>query len=253
MLRIRPTIHTPQASRWADLLITLGLREMTRLPATGSPAGTAKRCFAADAGRILLEQATGFNTELVFEVRDLERFVQWTIGDGTPVTLRPAPETIGSEPLAFIAATDGLVFTALAVDPSDAAGTPRNEASAAPGPEGQLSVMALWYTPDVPGAQATLANIGAKPDTISDSGNWAQYRAKHGGYVAAHSGTEASIELSLEYAGKLEVLAKTVSAAGITGHLVDEAYGRTLLVEHPDGGQLWINERQQDLYGYDRH
>lgn len=252
MLRIRPTIHTPQASRWAQLLLALGLREMTTLPATGAPAGTVQRCFAADAGRILLEQASVFNTELVFEVRDLERFVQWTISDGTPVTMRLARESDGSEPLALIAARDGSVFTALAVDPSDASGTPRKEGPADSGTEGQLAIVALWYTPDVPGAEAALANIGAKPDTISNSGKWARYRAKHGGYVAAHCGTEASIEFSLEYAGKLEVLARAVSAAGITGHLVDEAYGPTLLVEHPDGGQLWINERQQDLYGCDR-
>ncbi len=251
MLRIRPTLHTPQVSRWAELLITLGLREMTPLPATASPAGTAQRCFAADAGRILLEEAIGFGTELAFEVRDLEKFAQWTIADGTPVTLRPAPESSGSEELALVAAPDGSVFTALAVDPLDTSGTPPKETSSAS--EGQLAVVALWYTPDIPGAESTMANIGAKPDTISNSGNRAQYRAKHGGFVAAHSGTGASVELSLEYAGKLEVLATAVSAAGLTGHLVDEAYGRTLLVDHPDGGQLWINERQQDLYGYDRH
>ncbi len=249
MLRARPTVHTPHVSQWAQLLTALGLREMPVLPATGAPHGIAQRCFAADAGRILLQHSATFHTELVFEVRDLEKFAQWTIDDGTAVTVLPAPHGDGTGALARITAPDGLSFTALAVDPLATEGTPPDMA----GTEDQLAVLALWNTPDAPGAQTTLANIGAKPDATSHGGARAQYRAKHGGFVAAHTGLVPGVELSLEYSGKLEALASRLSCAGIETQLVDEAYGRTLLVEHPDGVQLWINERHRDLYGYTRH
>lgn len=249
MLRVRPTLHTPHVSLWAQLLTALGLKEMPMLPATCAAPGTGQRCFAADAGRILLQESATFHTELVFEVRDLERFAQWTISDGTPVMMLPAPHGDGTRALARITAPDGLSFSALAVDPLATEGTPPDTAGA----EEQLAVLALWNTPDVPGAQATLANIGAKPDTTSNGGTWAQFRAKHGGFVAAHAGQAPGVELSLEYSGKLEALANRLSAAGFEALLADEAYGRTLLVEHPDGAQLWINERQRDLYGYLRH
>ncbi|RAX48815.1 hypothetical protein DQ353_12840 [Arthrobacter sp. AQ5-05] len=247
MLRIRPTLHTPHVSQWARLLTALGLEEMPVLPATCASPGTAQRCFAADAGRILLQQSAAFHTELVFEVRDLEKFAQWTLDDGTPVDLRTAAD--GSTALAHVIAPDGLEFTALAVDPLATEGTP----PVTTGVEEQLAVLALWNTPDVPGAQATLANIGAKPDTTSDGGTRAQYRAKHGGFVAAHAGRAPGVELSLEYSGKLEALADRLSAVGFGTQLADEAYGRILRVEHPDGAELWINERRQDLHGYSRH
>ncbi|MGB9034664.1 MAG: hypothetical protein WCC45_09120 [Paeniglutamicibacter sp.] len=249
MLRVRPTLHTPHVAQWARLLTALGLREMPVLPANLAAPGTVQRCYAADAGRILLQDSATFHTELVFEVRDLEKFAQWTIGDGTPVTMLPAPHGDGPRAQARITAPDGLSFTALAVDPLATEGTPPDTAGA----DGQLAVLALWNTPDVPGAQATLANIGAKPDTFSHEGAWAQYRAKHGGLVAAHAGQDPRVELSLEYSGKLEALAGQLPSAGFESQLVDETYGRTLLVEHPDGGSLWINERQRDLYGYTRH
>lgn len=249
MLRVRPTLHTPHVSLWARLLTALGLEEMPTLPATCAPPGTPQRCFAADAGRILLQESATFHTELFLEVRDLEKFAQWTISDGTPVAMLPAPHGDGTRTLARITAPDGLSFTALAVDPLATEGTPPETAGA----DGQLAVLALWNTPDVPGAKTTLANIGAKPDTTSNGGAWAQYRAKHGGFIAAHSGQVPGLELSLEYSGKLESLADRLSAAGVEAQLVDEAYGRTLLVGHPDGAQLWVNERQRDLYGYSRH
>ncbi|GAA1866692.1 hypothetical protein GCM10009715_12380 [Paeniglutamicibacter psychrophenolicus] len=251
MLRVRPTVHTPHPEAWALLLGEMGLGEITPPPATGAPSGTAQRCFAADSGRILLQESAKPGTELVFEVRDLEKFAQWTIADGTPVDLRTAAD--GSTALAHITAPDGLEFTALGVDAAVDAGTPRFPQDTETPRPGTLAVLALWNTPDVPGASSTLANIGAKPDTTSNGGAWAQYRAKHGGFVAAHAGASRGIELSLEYSGKLEALADRLSSAGIEAQLVDEAYGRTLLVEHPDGAQLWINERQQDLYGYSRH
>lgn len=253
MLRVRPTLYTPHVTAWAELLTALGLKEMSPLPAAISSAGAQQRCFAADSGRILLQHATEFGTELFLEVRDLEKFASWTSGDGTPVDLHPGESNNGTPASGRITAPDGLTFTALAVDSADTAGTPQDPSASAGIPAGQQAVLALWYTPDVPGVEATLSNIGAKPDTISQSGAWAQYRAKHGGYIAAHSGDEPRIELSLEYAGNLEALETLVAAAGIVSSLVDESYGRTLLVGHPDGGQLWVNERQLDLYGYARH
>ena len=42
-----------------------------------------------------------------------------------------------------------------------------------------------------------------------------------------------------------------LDAAGIESALIDETYSRTLQVADPDGvKEIWINERQTDLYGY---
>ncbi|WP_146111956.1 hypothetical protein [Arthrobacter sp. MYb227] len=202
----------------------------------------------------MLQPSSTFQTSLGFEVRDVEKFAQWTISDGTPVrleTLQSAAEEPEGHIIAHLVAPDGLAFTAVPVDASLTAGTPQ-PSTAGLTSDASLSVLALWNTPDVPGSAKTLENIGAKPDTSSNSGKWVQFRAKHGGYVAAHGGSTPSTVLSFEYDGDLVAYAAGLRNAGFETEIVDEAYGRTLLVAHPDGDQLWINERQSDLHGYTR-
>ena len=67
------------------------------------------------------------------------------------------------------------------------------------------------------------------------------------------------------WAPDVDALAENLRAAGVRCDVVDEAYGRTLLVEHPDhpepvegepelpGRRLWITETQTDTYGYTDH
>lgn len=244
MLRVRPILRTPHATSWAALFLALGLREISLAPEARVNDTQQPRCFAANGGRVMLQLSDSFHTDLGFEVRDVEKFAQWTIDDGTPVRL-------DTQNIAHIIAPDGLAFTAEPVDPSVTDGTPP-PATETPESLDSLSVLVLWNTPDIPGVVSTMTNIGAKEDTSSENGNWAQFRAKHGGYIAAHLGNEVRSELSFEYDGALETLGARLQDSGIDSEILDEAYGRTLLVPHPDSGQLWINERQSDLYGYTR-
>ena len=52
----------------------------------------------------------------------------------------------------------------------------------------------------------------------------------------------------------LDQLSENLRAASIRATLIDETFGRTLRVEHPDdpstAAEIWINEPQTDLYGY---
>lgn len=254
MLRVRPILSTPHEDAWASLFLALGLQEINVGTQSSDPNTSRPRYFAAGSGRVMLQPSNTFHTALGFEVRDVEKFAQWTISDGTPVRLEDftsAGKESEGQVIAHIVAPDGLTFTAVPVDPSLTAGTPQAD-PATFGDAASLSVLALWNTPDVPGSAKTLENIGAKPDTSSNSGNWAQFRAKHGGYVAAHSGDTANTVLTFEYDGDLASYAAGLQEAGFETEIIDEAYGRTLLVTHPDGDQLWINERQTDLYGYTR-
>ena len=254
MLRVRPILSTPHEAAWASLLVALGLQEISAGTQASGPNTSRPRCFAAGSGRVMLQPSHTFHTALGFEVRDVEKFAQWTISDGTPVRLENvsfAGNESEEQVIAQIVAPDGLTFTVVPVDPSLTAGTPQ-AAPASLGDAVSLSVLALWNTPDVPGTVQTLENIGAKSDTSSNSGNWAQFRAKHGGYVAAHSGGTAATVLSFEYDGDLVSYAAGLQEAGFETEIIDEAYGRTLLVAHPDGDQRWINERQTDLHGYTR-
>lgn len=141
MLRVRPIHHTPHVEEWARLLTTLGLIE---LPASGGHGE-----FAAAGGKIRLLDSGMPWTELGFEIRDLDKFADWTRSDGTPVTITGD----GSSRAGRITGPDGLSFLAEPVTPGDpSAGT-----------EPGLIVLALWNTPDVSGASATLRNIAPAP------------------------------------------------------------------------------------------
>lgn len=247
MLRIRPTLRTGHAAGWSELFLALGLREMTQLPATAGSTSNTNRCFAADAGRILVQDASDAGTELHFEVRDLEIFARWTISDGTPVTLIPAAPGSAGPTVAHITAPDSVKFTALAVDPLDTDGTPPELTGSAENPRGNLTVLIRWHTPDPSGIIKTLQNIGAKSYAHSPDASSVQYRAKHGGRIEVCPGESSRIELSLEYAGDLETLVERVSKTPIGYRIDEDNASRVLLVQHPDHGYLRIVESNADV------
>lgn len=116
----------------------------------------------------------------------------------------------------------------------------------------ELAALALWMTPATDTAIAVLSVLGLAGQVRSDSGQWFQAAADGGGLAAVHLGSGAPrAELSFEYDGDVALLQQRLEGAGIGSSLVDESYGRTLLVDSPGGGEpLWVNERQSDLYGY---
>lgn len=116
---------------------------------------------------------------------------------------------------------------------------------------GPLSAVALWMTPDVANAAATLEKLGLRRQVASNTGGWVQLRAD-AGLAAVHESAAPSAELSFEYAGDAGALLPALEPFG--GRIIDETYGRTLLVDRPGGGDpIWITERQTDLYGYSAH
>ena len=113
-----------------------------------------------------------------------------------------------------------------------------------------LRALGLWVSPNVNAAASVLERLGLRAEVRSDSGQWVQLTAD-GGLAAVHDGATPGAQLSFEYLGDVDELAQRLAAAGVEAQVVDESYGRTLLVARPDGGEpIWINERQSDLYGY---
>lgn len=119
---------------------------------------------------------------------------------------------------------------------------------------GGLAVLPIWYQSDVAETARVYAALGLRPRIASDDpGGWTDYTADGGGLVAQHRADRIAVDAtSLEYAGDLDDLATRVRDAGFEASVVDEAYNRTLLVASPDGGHVWVNGPQDDLYGYHR-
>lgn len=117
---------------------------------------------------------------------------------------------------------------------------------------GPLAVQPIWYQTDLAEPHRILAAIGLRPRITSDAGTWIDFTADGGGLAALHQHAEGKTDLSLEYIGDLDALAESLSRAGFTASVIDEAYNRTLLVDTPDGDQLWVNGTIDDLYGYTR-
>ena len=58
-------------------------------------------------------------------------------------------------------------------------------------------------------------------------------------------------ELAFEWSGNVEEAKALLDAAGVKSALIDESCSRTLQIADPDGvKEIWINEKQTDLYGY---
>lgn len=235
MLRVTPIIFTENAEGWSQLLEAIGLQRAVHADGWQE--------FDALSGRYRLHAPDADHpagtTRLAFEVGDLDEFIRRTRQAGTAVVLTEE----GHGRTATITGPDGLSFVATVE-------SARPEPTAA---DPALRVLALWMTPDPEGTAATLRNIGARPEIASDTGAWVQFRAKNGGLVATHAGTTQYAVPSFQYDGDIQALRARLVEAGLAAELIDESYGRTVRLRHPDGGEdLWINEPQRDLYGYHR-
>lgn len=119
---------------------------------------------------------------------------------------------------------------------------------------GAVQVAPLLCTPQVEKTAQMLAGQGLQRQLTSDSGDWADLVGD--GIVGVHIGQEGSTVMAFE-AADVGSLKEPLEGGGFRVALVDEAYGRTLRVEHPDDprqeAEIWINETQTDTYGYTRH
>jgi len=119
-----------------------------------------------------------------------------------------------------------------------------------------IVVRPVRFTSHLPEMQHFLELLGLRPWIVADGGGWRDL-ACGGGRVALHDaatsdtgGLPGQTTLAFEAADVTE-LANRLTAAGVPGVTVsDEAYGRVLTCQDPDGATVAIDERVSDLYGY---
>ncbi|MDL9979592.1 hypothetical protein [Microbacterium candidum] len=221
MITVQPIVYTSEPRRWHALAAALGLAARTPLDDMWTEF--------AGGGVLAIHQA------------ERSRQPDWhALVDDLAATERALADA-------------GILFRRTELDGVGSilhvAGTLTVSVGAGADDHGPLAVMPIWYDTDLDRARTVYRALGLAPRISSDGGGWSDFSADGGGLAALHGG-DPRIELSFEYAGDLDALAKRVADAGFPAHIVDEAYNRTLLVDTPEGGKLWINGTIDDLYGY---
>lgn len=118
--------------------------------------------------------------------------------------------------------------------------------------DGHLTVMPIWYGPELDELRRTLAALGLRESLAADSGVWYEFDAPDGGRVALHADADPRVELAFSCRGDLDALSTSLRQAGFDADVVDEAYNRTVHVRTPGGGSLHLNGPIEDLYGFHR-
>lgn len=230
-LIVRPIVYTTVPQDWARLVAALGGRPLIQ--------EGAWQVFALPDGRVAIHEVPdgdplAGHQQLGFETRDLDRTAAelgGRVGDGAERLLR-------------LTGPDGVeVYVG-----AESAGAANERPSAG------TAVLPLWMTSQVGPVTAFLEGAGLTPRISSESGEWVDLTAPGGGLVAVHGGTSPEVQLSFEHPD-LTALAARLSDAGLASTIVDESYGYSLRIPRPDGAageEVWVNQTQEDLYGYRR-
>lgn len=239
MIIVRPVQYTSRVAQYRELFGALGLVELA--PDRSGDTTPDWAVFQAGSGRVGLHAVPDgdpldVQASLGFETDQLDAVAE-RLAEACRVRRFGRSDGQAIEAIT----PDGLALVFLA--PTAGATSP---------PLPALSALNLWMTADVDGAINVLQALGLQGMVRSESGGWFQASADGGGLAAVHEGVEPPrAELSFEYDGDVEALVERLEAAGIGCNVLDESYGRTLLVDRPGGGEpIWVNERQTDLYGY---
>jgi hypothetical protein len=123
----------------------------------------------------------------------------------------------------------------------------------------EVVIRPLRFTAHVGAMRAFLETLGLRSRIESERGGWVDMVTGRG-MVALHDAASSSTggrpgQTSLSFeADDIDELKNRLEKAGYADTAVwDEAYGRVLSVTGPDGVQIWIDERSEDLYGYKLH
>ena len=229
MIRVRPIHHTAHPDEWRRLLEALGARLVIE---NGS-----WREYDTASGTIAVSAAPD-ESVLGFTATDLDAVLHRAIEAG----VEAARTDEGPAGAIRVTAASGVSFL---IDE-----TYRGPLDVPGGP----AVLQIWYQSDAAEMRRVYTAMGLRPRIVSDDpGGWADYAAPGGGLAAQHPAADVRVDATaFEYAGDLDALAERVRRAGIEASIIDEAYNRTLLVDSPDGGKVWVNGVQEDLYGYHR-
>jgi hypothetical protein len=123
----------------------------------------------------------------------------------------------------------------------------------------QVVLRPLRFTADVPAMRRFLETLGLKSRVESEHGGWVDMVAGRG-MVALHDSASSATgaksgETGLSFeADEIEELKERLQAVGYQDATVwDEAYGRVLSVTAPGDAVIWVDQRNDDLYGYKLH
>jgi predicted enzyme related to lactoylglutathione lyase len=121
----------------------------------------------------------------------------------------------------------------------------------------EMVVRPVRFTPDVGAMQRFLELIGLRPWIVTEGGGGWSDMSCGAGRVALHDAASSAFghlpsQTTLAFeAADVTGLARQLNAAGVPDVTVyDEAYGRVLTCQDPEGATVAVDERATDLYGY---
>ncbi|MDO5738981.1 MAG: hypothetical protein Q4P07_02415 [Ornithinimicrobium sp.] len=234
-LTARPIRFTADIPAWRTILAALGGTLISEAPGW--------LVYQLGSGRIALhassqDRPAGSSAIGLETSSPLEWAVKAAAAAGAPISLAHTAHG----PSAQVDAKDGTVFSLDSVTP----------AAAGVGPtQGELTSLAIWHTPLGGHARSIFTALDARPRVLADDEMWTDFRCDGGGLLAVHAADTVGAELAFEWAGNVEEAKALLDAAGVQSALIDEGHSRTLQIADPDGvKEIWINEKQTDLYGY---
>ena len=119
-----------------------------------------------------------------------------------------------------------------------------------------MRVRPVHFVPDVQEAARFYEALGLDVELRDRTGRWIELKAA-GGELAIHDGPSAAdgdgragMMVSFVADEPLEAVARRLRAAGYPpeGDVVDQEWGRSLLVRAPDGTILQIDRQEPELY-----
>jgi catechol 2,3-dioxygenase-like lactoylglutathione lyase family enzyme len=119
-----------------------------------------------------------------------------------------------------------------------------------------MRIRPIHFVPDLAEAQRFYRALGLTPEARSRSGHWVELGAAGGGLglhdaaIAADGQGRSGIALNLVTDEPLEAVERRLRAAGFPpeGTIVDQEWGRSLIVPAPDGTIIQIDEQDRELY-----
>jgi hypothetical protein len=119
-----------------------------------------------------------------------------------------------------------------------------------------MKVRPIHFVPDVAEAVRFYEALGLISDVRSRSGHWIELAASggelclHDAAIAADGFGRTGVALNFVAEEPLEAVEARLRAAGFPpeGTIVDQEWGRSLLVPGPDGTLVQIDEPERELY-----
>ena len=119
-----------------------------------------------------------------------------------------------------------------------------------------MRIRPIHFVPDLDAAVRFYEALGLTPQTRSRSGHWIELTATggelalHDAAIAADGQGRSGIALNFVADEPLEAVEHRLREAGFPpeGTIVDQEWGRSLLVRGPDGPIVQIDEQDRELY-----